>query len=738
MLRLPTLLVLVFGVALIGCGDDEQPFEDEPIIRCGDLEPTAEDPDTDGDGFVDSCDVCPNLANPDQSDTDHDGVGDLCSDDDDGDGIDDDEDNCPTTLDPRQTDTDGDGIGDVCDPCPAGEDGRDSDSDGVDDCSDLCLQTQDADNLDTDGDGVGDACDNCPNAPNAGQSDIDGDGVGDACDDDPFTVEESSITEIQDAIEAGETTCEAVVGEYLERVQRFDLDVSDGPPINAFVAFNANALDQARALDDAYATTGELVGPLHCAPIVVKDLFATVDTPVSSGSLAFVGMQPTADGFAVGRMKERGAIVLATTTMDEMSRGIFGIAGRHGKTGNPYDTTRNPGGSSAGSGAAVGANFAVGGTGTDNCASLTIPGAYNGLVSMRGSVGLVSMSGVFPSGRMDAVPGPLAKSVPDLARMLDAMAAEDPDDGRTSQFEGERPASYLDHLDPDGLDGARIGVLRRVGSEENENLEHTFLGSDPATLNVWRRTLDKMEAEGATIIDNISLDELDTRRSGFGFAEDFERFLEIIDGPIQSYADACKTGMFSRHVFESVESCLNSANNLMRYNLGTQAYRDTLARYDDNRERIERVMDELELDALVYPVDGNGAPGVFSSRANCITGSVSQTPQIVVQVGSSPAGLPIGLMIHGRKWDEARLIEIAHAYESKTNHRRAPSLAAAAAPTDVPAFDPVDASELRLELGRASFDEVLGDGGKFELSSSRFRGITEAVLIANGYGWLVE
>jgi amidase len=319
--------------------------------------------------------------------------------------------------------------------------------------------------------------------------------------------------------------------------------------------------------------------------------------------------------------------------------------------------------------------------------------------------------------------------------MLDAMTAEDPDDGRTAEFDGERP-TYVDQLDPDALDGARIGVLRRLGNDEASNVEHLFVG-DNQTNQIFRAALDKMAAEGATIVENISLDDLDTRRAGFGFAEDFEQFLKIIDGPIQSYADACRTGKFSAHVYASTESCLNRANNLMRFSLGSESHQNAIRRYNSNKDLIERVMDELELDALVYPADGLGAPGVFSSRANCTVGSVSQTPALVVQAGSDN-GLPVGLMFHGRKWDEAKLVALAYSYENATRHRQSPVLAAAADPVSVPAFDPQSATDLRLAVGEASFDEVLGTGGKFDLTSMRFLPIVTQVLEDNGYGWLVE
>ncbi len=744
-----SVALTILALWSMGCGggDGERIDLDEPdlpVVLCPEPGDTS-DPDTDGDGVIDRCDNCPQQVNPDQSDADYNGFGDVCDDDDDGDGLVDEADNCPGVLQEQsQTDADGDGLGDACDPCPAGEDQNDADADGFHNCEDLCPGDPMAGDpaADADGDGIGDGCDNCPDTPNQNQLDLDGNGTGDACEVPPemFQWEEASAASIQAAILDGRTNCAEVVGGYIGRIQRYDLDISDGPPINAFTTLNDQVLDQARALDAHVAETGELVGPMHCMPIVLKDIYNAVEMPISSGSLSMVGTQPTQDATVVAAMREQGALFLGGTTMDEFSRGINGISSRSGRTGKAYDPSRSPGGSSAGSGAAVGANFAVGGTGTDNCASLTVPAAYNGLVTLRPTLGLVSMFGIFPSNYLDAVAGPIARSIPDMARMLDAMAGEDPNDSRTSG--ARRPDNYMDHLDPEGLKGKRIGVLRRYGKNTQEEPTFSFRGSDLHTLSVYKQVFAEMEAQGATIIDNVTLPNLDTRRSGAGFIGEADYYLgELTEGPHDVFRDVCEDGAYSKFAHESQQACLDYVEWAYENStVGSDRQRSNARRYVDNAEYIHSVMDVLDLDGIILPVDGIGAVGTnYYSRTHCVITSVSGTPSIVMLAGYSDDAtpLPIGMMIIGRKFSDATLVEMAYAYEHATQKRRPPKLTTAIAAEDVPTIDFNEFYDFRLELGQRSWERYLKDGSKFSLTTAAFTEIVRETAQDRDQQWLL-
>lgn len=716
--------LLIASLMLAACPDNPGP---PPPPECGN------GPDRDGDGVIDDCDNCPDGENPDQSDADHDGAGDLCDFDDDNDGIADDEDSCPWVLQGEDDppDTDGDGLGDVCDDCPMGEDEVDSDGDGFHDCEDHCPNLASDDNEDSDGDGVGDTCDNCPEAPNAGQVDRDGDGIGDACDDDqPFDIVETTLSEIHERIEDGELTCTEVVEAYLARVNQYDLDISDGPPHNAFVMLNENVRDDAADLDAAFADSGELSGPLHCAVFVVKTNFGTTDTDATNGSLAALGVRVTDDAFAVGKMRDAGGILLGSTGMDEFARGIHGIGGAHGKSGNAYLSNNNSGGSSGGSGVAVGANFALGGTGTDNCASLTIPASYNGLVTMRSTLGLVSTDNIFPSGKLDAVPGPMARTVTDMVRMLDVMAQlQDGDDSQPGTW--KRPDSFLDALDKDGLEGKRVGVLRKLADDTSDTYRLPFGGGDAYTQRVWRRTFDTIERLGGTIVDNVTLPEFDERRYGGGVVVATDAFLDAADGPLDDFDDLCDTNMFSKHVWDDADQCKSRVRNGRLDPEGSLQFGAT--QYAKNREHITETMDALDLDVLVFPVDAFGAPNVTASKANCIQTSVTGMPAMTLIVGyeTSPV-LPIGLMIMGRQWDEATLIEVGYALEQGTMQRRPPVMASAVPAEDVPLLDLTEFNALSLDVAVRAFENVLRDGGKFELNGAAMETATRQVLEERG------
>ena len=200
-------------------------------------------------------------------------------------------------------------------------------------------------------------------------------------------------------------------------------------------------------------------GPLHGVPVVVKDNYDTADMPTSAGTIGLATSIPPDDAFQVRRLREAGAIILGKTNMHELARGITTVSSITGQTRNPYDPTRNPGGSSGGTGAAVAASFAAVGMGSDTCGSIRIPSAHHALVGLRGTRGLASGDGIIPLSTTQDIGGPLARSVRDLAITLDATVGVDPADETTRRSEGRIPASYTDALDPQGLQGARVALL---------------------------------------------------------------------------------------------------------------------------------------------------------------------------------------------------------------------------------------------------------------------------------------
>ncbi|MEO5670505.1 MAG: amidase family protein, partial [Ramlibacter sp.] len=300
------------------------------------------------------------------------------------------------------------------------------------------------------------------------------------------------------AFASGTLTCVALVQAYLARIEAYD---RQGPALRALITLNAEALAQAAAFDREYAARNGNVGPLHGIPIILKDNFHTADMPTTAGSVVFKGWRPPADAFVVAKMREAGALILGKASLTEFARGGMSISSLGGQVRNPYDLTRTPGGSSGGTGAAIAANFAMLGTGSDTGQSIRSPASANSLVGVRPTRGLVSRSGIVPNSFTQDEAGPIARTVRDAAALLGVMAGYDEADPVTAFGVGRAAESYTTSLRADALQGARIGVMNNLLGTEARHAQ---------VNRVMEQVVRGMERAGATLVrfDLPEYDEL--------------------------------------------------------------------------------------------------------------------------------------------------------------------------------------------------------------------------------------
>src|ERR687892_521015 len=262
-----------------------------------------------------------------------------------------------------------------------------------------------------------------------------------------FSVLETTIEDVHHAYRSGQLTARKVVQMYLERIEAYD---KAGPAINAIITINPKALEEADRLDAALKSSG-FVGPLHGIPVVVKDQADAQGMPTTLGSLLFKDYYPDRDAFVVEKLKKAGAIILAKTTLGELGGGDT-HGSLFGSTRNPYALDRTVGGSSGGSAASVSANYATVGVGQEGLASIRRPSTWNCIVGMRPTAGLVSRGGVYAGWpEIAGSLGPMARTVRDLAILLDVMVGYDPADPLTARGVGHVPESYTTSLGKNGL-----------------------------------------------------------------------------------------------------------------------------------------------------------------------------------------------------------------------------------------------------------------------------------------------
>ena len=475
-----------------------------------------------------------------------------------------------------------------------------------------------------------------------------------------YDVFEKSITELQAALASGEVTSHQLVEGYLARIRAYD---HAGPKLNAIVMVNPKAMGEADALDKERARK-KLRGPLHGIPVLVKDNYETLDMPTSAGTLALATYQSAADSYAVKRLKGAGAIILGKTTMHELAAGTTTVSSVTGFTRNPYDPMRSPGGSSGGTGSSIGASFAAAGMGSDTCGSIRIPSAYQNLMGMRGTRGLSSRDGIVPLSSTQDIGGPLARTVTDLAIMLDATVGADPNDPITADSKGHIPKSYRDALQADGLKGARIGVVRSLFGTGGEDRDYGAVVND---------SLKQMKEQGAEVIDVAipGLDDLlrDSSVILYEFKWDLADFLtKRPNAPVRTLGEILDKGL----AHDQLQERLRSRNPEKR---DDEAYRKAVVKRRATLEAVKAVLEENKLDALAYPT-AQRKPNLVGDEANggstCQLSATTGLPAMSVAVGFGSQGTPVGLELLGAPFAEATLLKIAYGWEQHAHPRKAP------------------------------------------------------------------
>jgi Asp-tRNA(Asn)/Glu-tRNA(Gln) amidotransferase A subunit family amidase len=487
----------------------------------------------------------------------------------------------------------------------------------------------------------------------------------------PMDVVETTIAQVQNGIRAGTTTCRMVVQAYLDRIEAYD-----EATVNAITVLNPNALTRADEIDAA-VKAGESLGSLFCVPMLVKDNFDTHDMVTSGGSISLIENYPPDDAFMVRRIRDEDAIIIAKTNMAEWAFSPReSVSSSFDTTRNAYDFDRVPAGSSGGTASGVAASFGLIGLGSDTGNSIRGPSSHLALVGIRSTIGLTSRDGVIPLAFDRDIAGPMGRTVEDVARVFNVVAGYDPADPYTEDGRGKKEGDYTDFLDANGLQGARIAVMRELVDPE---------ATDTAIARIFEESIADLARLGAEIVDPFEFnlaEQLD--RSGMfcqRFRYDMHEYLASLGdaAPMTDVLEVLEAGAFSPYAERSLRSyedwpldvhpsqwdppCPDYFENEPR-----QAYRSDLI----------AAMDQAGVDAVVYP-SWTSPPAHIDRARQEYRGDNSQRvapatgmPAITVPMGFSYEHLPAGLQILGRPYAEGLLFKLAYAYEQGTLHRRPP------------------------------------------------------------------
>jgi amidase len=487
----------------------------------------------------------------------------------------------------------------------------------------------------------------------------------------PFTVVEKTVPQIQDALVRGETTSEDVVREYLARLSLLD---RHGPTLRSMLALNPAAIADARALDLERAG-GTTRGPMHGIPVVFKDNIDVLGLPTTGGSRALVDHRPRLDSRVAAGMRRAGAVMLGKANLDEFPFGDFGISSVGGTIGNAFDPTLSTSGSSGGTATAVATSLAALGFGTDTCNSLSNPASFASLATIRTTRGLTSRAGVMPLNTFQDAVGPIAKSIRELALVLDQVTGPDAEDEATADAARHGGGSFTDALDANALKGARIGVVRQL-----------FIGvtGEREAAALMENVLRELGAAGATVVD-VAIPNLDAR---------YLQARGSAPGSLKAgWTSYLTRGAAAAEPVLTIESLLASGKlapvsarrlrDALQPTPTGDALRAATTQFDASRDAFRALfvdaMDLQRLDALVYPANlarpnthEGGLERYGEEPGTCQESAMTGLPQVTVPAGFLGDAHPFGVSLLGRLWADRRVLALAYAYEQATHHRRPP------------------------------------------------------------------
>jgi amidase len=488
----------------------------------------------------------------------------------------------------------------------------------------------------------------------------------------PFNVVGSTIAETQRAILDGRTTCRAIVESYLARIAAFDQKPIDGQRLNAFVVLNPHALEEADACDRMVRTSHKLL-PLGGIAMVIKDNYDTRGLQTTGGSLAMKGFIPEQDATIVAKLRASGAIILGKSNMAEWAFSPYlTVSSIAGITRNPYDLSRVPAGSSGGTAAAVAANLAESGMGTDTGNSIRGPSSHNDLVGIRPTIGLTSRAGIIPLFAHNDVGGPMARSVADAAAILTVIAGPDSRDPITQLSANRASEKYMQSLDRHGLRGARIGVYREYIDDPK---------TDPEVKLVTETALKALQDEGATLVDPFTIPnekELEKNLWCGDFEADLNAYLSAHpNAPYHDLKSIVASGLYLPYIAEEIQGAIKPPASDDRRKPCPDVYHD--APKIAFRDALTKAMEAQRLDAIVYPTWSNPPRKVGDMQNPAGDNSQVLSPQtgfpaITVPMGFTHGTLPAGLTFLGPAFSEAQLIRYAYDFEQTVKQRREPEL----------------------------------------------------------------